>query len=218
MIPAVINPSDHLDSPPELARFSRFLADKDRVSRLALGVAGVSLFITALAIGLAIYNSQRPVLFVVLDSEANVIPITGAPFAEAKELHVMQAMWATTALLSRNPRGFDQPEFLEGMFSKAAFGAANRVRDLEGREFADRQIQQKPQIGRIDALANHRNEIQVQVTGEVTRWGIVQQAAFTDSIPFTLRLVLRSNPDLLRKRRQPLVVESFNLTYANPNR
>ena len=48
--------------------------------------------------------------------------------------------------------------------------------------------------------------------------GIVQQAAFTDSIPFTLRLVLRNNPDLLRKRHQPLVIESFNLTYANPNR
>ena len=210
--------SDIPDAAPRHAQFTQFLADKDRVSRMSLGVAVCALIVAALAIGLAIHSSQKPVLFVVLDSEANVIPVTGAPFPEARELHVKEAMLATTALLSRNPHGFDQPEFLEGMFSKAAFAAASRMKEADGREFLENQIQQKVQIGRIDAISNHRDEVQVQVTGEVARWGLVQQAPFTDSIAYTLRLVLRNNPDLLRKHLQPLTVETFQLTYANPNR
>ncbi|HRI16442.1 MAG TPA: hypothetical protein PLX89_25900 [Verrucomicrobiota bacterium] len=209
---------EQVDETRRFAEFSRFLADKDRVSRLSLLVASISLLVALVSIGLALYFYCRPIIFVVVDAEGNVIALTGAPFQEARELHVKQAMLATTALLSRNPRGFDQPEFLEAMFSKSALAAAGQLKDAEAREFADRQIQQKPQISRIDAITNHRNEVQVQVVGEVARWGFVQQVPFSDSIPFTLRLVLRSNPDLLRKGQQPLIVENFELTYATPTR
>ena len=167
---------------------------------------------------MVIYLLQRPMLFVVLDPEGNVIPVPGAPFPEARELHVMEAMLATTALLSRNPRDFDQPEFLQGMLSAKAFAEAKKMREVDAREFNERQIHQKPQIARIDAIANHRDQVQVQVTGEVSRWGFLQQAPFTDSIPFTLRLSLRHNPDLLRRRQRPLVIESFTLQYENPKR
>lgn len=201
-----------------LPQFTQFLINKDRVTRLALGIAAGAVIAAILAIALAVHYSQRPVIFVVLDSEGNVLAMTGAAFPEARDLHVKEAMLATTALLSRNPRGFDQPEFLEAMFSKTAFADATRVKEAEEREFAERQIHQKAQVARVDAIATHQNEVQIQVVGEVMRWGIVRQAPFTDSIPFTLRLVLRHNPDLLRKRHQPLVIESFTLTYAPPTR
>ena len=197
-----------------LSQFTQFLVNKDRVTRLALGIAAGATFVAILTSCLAIYCSQRPVIFVVLDSEGNVVAMTGATFPEARDLHVKEAMLATTALLSRNPRGFDQPEFLQAMFSKTAFADANRVKEAEEREFAENQIHQKPQVARVDAIATHQNEVQIQVVGEAMRWGIVRQAPFTDSIPFTLRLVLRHNPDLLRKRHQPLVIENFTLTYA----
>jgi hypothetical protein len=210
--------SDLTDAAPRHAQFTQFLADKDRVSRMSLGVAVCALIVAALAIGCLIHKGNEPDVFVGYDSEGQVFLINGAPFSEAKELHVKVAMLATTVLLSRNPHGFDQPEFLEGMFSKTAFAAATRMKEADGREFLERQIQQKPQIARIDAISNHRDEVQVQVTGEVARWGLVQQAPFTDSIAYTLRLVLRNNPDLLRKRLQPLTVESFHITYASPTR
>lgn len=212
-------PTMTLDSPsPGFTRLTQFLADKDRVSRLALTVAAGSLLVAAAAVGLSYHQSQRPVLFVVLDAEANVIPVAGSPFPEAKELHVKEALLASSALLSRNPHGFDQPEVLEALFSKSALEAARKVNEAEGREFAENQIQQKPQIGHIAAISTHGNQVQVQVTGEVARWGFVQQAPFSDSLPFTLDLVLRFNPDLLRQRHQPLIVDHFTLTYAPSTR
>ena len=126
-------------------------------------------------------------------------------------------MLATSALLSRNPRDFDQPEFIHAMFSKTALGSALRLRDAEQKEFLNKQISQKVQISRIESVTNHRDEVQVQVIGELDRWGLDQQSPYTDSFPFTLRLVLRNNPDLIRQRQQPLVVDSFTLTYASPS-
>ncbi len=54
------------------------------------------------------------------------------------------------------------------------------------------------------------------VTGQLARWGLVEQAAFSDAVPFSLRLVLQPNPDLLRNRRQPVVVTKFTLHYEKP--
>ena len=199
-----------------LPQFTQFLVNKDRVTRLALGIAAGATIVAILTSCLAIYYSHQPVIFVVVDSEGNVLAMTGAAFPEARDLHVKEAMLATTALLSRNPRGFDQPEFLQAMFSKTALAEATQVKEAEDREFMERQIQQKPQVFRIEAITTHKNEIQIQVVGEVMRWGTVRQAPYSDSIPFTLRLVLRHNPDFLRKRHQPLVIEKFTLTYAPP--
>jgi hypothetical protein len=213
--PQLPSPADLTPPPIGLPRLQLFLADMGRVARLALGLCIGQLVVTVGALAMVIYLLQRPMLFVVLDPEGNVIPVPGAPFPEARELHVMEAMLATTALLSRNPRDFDQPEFLQGMLSAKAFAEAKKMREADAREFNERQIHQKPQIARIDAIANHRDQVQVQVNGEVSRWGFLQQAPFTDSIPFTLRLSLRHNPDLLRRRQRPLVIESFTLQYEN---
>ena len=210
------SPRELREGPPPLARFTEFLASKDRVSRLALSVAAGSLLVATMGVGFAAYSSQRPILFVAIDPNGNWIPVAGSTFPEARELHVKEAMLATTALLSRNPRDFDQPEFIQAMFSKTAITSALRIKAAEAKEFSSRQIQQKPQISRIEAVSNHRDEVQVQVVGEVDRWGLDQQSQFTDSFPFTLRLVLRNNPDLIRQRQQPLVVDSFTLTYASP--
>jgi len=216
--PQLPSPADLTPPPIGLPRLQLFLADMGRVARLALAVCVGQNVVTFGAVGIVLYLLQRPILFVVMDPEGNVIPVPGAPFPEARELHVMEAMLATTALLSRNPRDFDQAEFLQGMLSAKAFAEAKKMREVDAREFNERQIHQKPQIARIDAIANHRDQVQVQVTGEVSRWGFLQQAPFTDSIPFTLRLSLRHNPDLLRRRQRPLVIESFTLQYENPKR
>lgn len=208
-----------LTTPPERwATLGLFLADKERVARLSLRVTVVALVVAVVALAVAVAALNRPPIFVVIDPNGNVIPVPGSPFPEARELHVREALLATSALLSRNPRGFDQSEFLQGMFSAPAYAAAQQVLDADAREFLERQIHQKPQVARIDAIETSSRQVQVQVTGEVTRWGQIQQAPFSDSIPFTLRLVLQHNPDLLRQRHQPLVIESFDLRYASPKR
>jgi len=208
--------SDLTPSSSGLRRLQLFLTDMGRVARLSLLLNLGQLALNLGALVLVVQLQNRPVLFVVPDSEGNLIPVPGTSFPEARELHVMESMLVTTALLSRNPRDFDQPEFLQGALTQKAFAEAKRVQEADAREFLERQMHQKPQVARIDAVANHKNQVQVQVVGEVQRWGFIQQAPFADSIPFTLQLTLRFNPDLLRRRQRPLVVDSFSLAYEDP--
>jgi hypothetical protein len=195
---------------------SAFLAGKDRLARLALLVAALALLCVALALALALSRGQQPVLFVVLDPNGNVIVAPGVTFVEAKELHVQQSMLAATALLLRNPKDFDQPEILQALLSPSALAQARAMKAAEASEFEARQMQQKPQITRIEAIATRQAEVQVQVTGKLARWGMVEQAPFSDAVPFSLRLVLKLNPDLLHNRRQPVVVTQFTLHYEKP--
>ena len=201
--------------PPTKAPFNAaaFFAGKDRLARLGMLVALVALVVAGLAVTLALSSARQKVLFVVLDPAGNVIIVPGVTFSEAKELHVQQSMLATSALLLRNPKDFDQPEMLQALFSRSALAQASALKAVEAREFSERQIEQKPQITRIDAIVTRQEEIQITVKGKVTRWGVVQQAPFTEVIPFTLGLLLKPNPDLLRNRRQPTVVTHFNLNY-----
>ncbi len=195
---------------------SAFLAGKDRLARLSLFVAALALLIAALALALAFSRGHQQVLFVVLDPNGNVIVAPGVAFLEAKELHVQQALLAATALLLRNPKDFDQPEILQALFSPTALAQARALKAAEAHEFEDRQMQQKPQITRIEAIQTRQEEVQIQVSGQLARWGVGEQAAFSDAVTFSLRLVLKPNLDLLRNRRQPVVVTQFTLHYEKP--
>ena len=193
-----------------------FLAGKDRLVRFSLLVAALALLIAALSLALAFGRGSPPVLFVVLDPSGNVIVAPGLTFVAAKELHVQQSLLAATALLLRNPKDFDQPELLQVLFSASALAQARALKAAEAKEFESRQIQQKPQITRIEAITTRQEEVQVQVIGQLARWGMVEQAPFSDAVPFNLRLVLKPNTDLLHNRRQPVVVTQFTLHYDKP--
>jgi hypothetical protein len=197
---------------------ARFFASKDRLSRLCIGIALASCLVTILALNLVQIASQRAVQFVVLDPNGNTIIAPAARFQDATELHVQQALQATTALLNRHPNDFDQPELLQALLSRRALAQANELKATEAYEFAERQMEQKSHVSRVDAIGTRQGEVQVQVSGELARWGRVQEALFVDSVPFTLRLDLQYNPDLLSNRRQPTVVKQFTLTYEAPRR
>ncbi len=209
--------SERLASSKPRFNAAAFFAQKDRLSRLCVLITLAALIVAGLALKSALSNSHQKTLFVVLDPAGNVIVAPGVVFSEAKELHVQQAMLATTAVLLRNPKDFDQPEILQSLFSRNALTQASALKSAEAREFQERQIQQKPQITRIDAIATRQEEVQIQVSGQLFRAGIVQQTQFSETVPFTLRLVLKSNLDLLHNRRQPTLVKEFLLTYETPH-
>ena len=206
--------------PPAKPRLdpAAFLAGRDRLARWALLVAALSLACTALSSVLTLTRGQKEVLFVVLDPNGDVFVVPGAKFVEAKELHVQQSLLAATALLLRNPKDFDQLEILQSFCSPTAWTQARALKAAEAGEFEARQMQQKPIITRIEAISTRQSEVQVQVTGQLARWGLVQKASFSEAVPFTLRLVFKANPDLLRNRRQPLVLTQFTLHYDTPAR
>ena len=130
-------------------------------------------------------------------------------FSEAKELHVQQAELATMAFLERNPKDFDNADFLKLLFLKPALAKAQDERIKEAVEFRAKQLHQKVEIGRIDILATRENEVLAAVTGQIVRSGIFQDKAFTEAFPFTLRLRLIRNPNMALNGRFPTAVGDF---------
>lgn len=202
---------------PQRARFDfgAFFAHKDRLARLAMAVALLALVITGVALGMATTQVRHGVRFVVLDPAGNWTLAPGNTFAAATELHVQQALLAANALLLRNPDSFDQPEVIEAMFGRYAIAQAMQLKNTEGREFHERQLQQKPQVARINAIETRDDRAQIEVTGQLLRTGLYRRTPFTEVLPFKLRLTFRPNPDLLRNRRQPTLVTEFELAYED---
>jgi hypothetical protein len=130
-------------------------------------------------------------------------------FEEANELHAQQSTLATIALLQRNPKDFDQGEMLKQMFLKSAHEKAQALRSSEDAEFKAKQVHQKPEIARIDVLETRSDAVLTQVNGQLIRSGIFQNKAFTESLPFTLKLKLQRNPNMVENGRFPTAIKDF---------
>lgn len=207
-----VGPERWVDPSPRF-QAGRFFAQKDRLLRGLVVVTLLNAAVALMALGYAFDLARRPIQFVVLDPNGNAIVAPGAPFEEAGELHVHQALLAASALLNRHPKGVDQPELLRALFTRPAWDQANRWIADEGREFEARAMEQKVHVKRVDAIGTRQGSVQVVVIGELARFGVVQMTPFVDVVPFSLRLDLQPNPDLLGNRRQPTLVKTFQLAY-----
>ncbi len=70
-------------------------------------------------------------------------------------------------------------------------------------------MHQKPEIARIDVLETRSDAVLTQVNGQLIRSGIFQDKAFTESLPFTLKLKLQRNPNLVENGRFPTAIKDF---------
>ena len=201
--------------PEREARFdpAAFFAHKDRLARLSVAGLIASSLVSLISLVLVWrFSAQAPV---VLGVDRSGIPFgeRGTSFAEAKDLHVEQALLATTALLSRGLGGFDLPEILQALFSPSALEMAQTLQVQESAEIQEKHISQKPHIARVEALETRPDLVLVAVSGKLSRNGVFRQQPFVEVVPFTLHLSLKLNPDILRNRRHPTIVAEFTLTY-----
>jgi hypothetical protein len=185
------------------ATAAAFFARKDRLTRWCITSVVLSLSCAVLSMVIAIKASRREIQFVVMDPAGNVIVTPGRAFDEARELHTEQALLAASALLLRNPNGFDLPEVLQALFVGNALAQAGALKTAEAPEFQEKQIHQKPAVTRLEALEVRHNAVAMRVSGQLLRSGSFQQHSFTEVVPFVLDMALKHNPDLLRNRRQP---------------
>jgi hypothetical protein len=147
---------------------------------------------------------------VVLDGAGTfaISPLLG--FQEAKELHESMTLWATLALLQRNPRDFDYPDLLQKLFLAGAYAKAQSDREKSRPEFELKNIHQKPEVFKIDILRTREDRVLVKVEGQLIRTGVFENQTFTESPKFTLNLTLVRNPDMLANKRYPLGVWSYD--------
>lgn len=207
-----------LSTLPAISRFkmASFFARKDRMARWCVLCAVMSTSCALVALVIAYRALAQQTRIVVLDPSGNVLVLPGKLFHEATELHTEQALLATSALLLRGPNNFDLPELLQSMVVANALNQAAALKANEGSEFQEKQIHQKPLVAHVDALEIRPSGVLMQTSGQLLRTGLFQQQPFSEVLPFVLKLTFRHNPDLLRNRRQPMVVVDFQISYEIP--
>jgi len=130
-------------------------------------------------------------------------------FEDATKLQTSQTLLACLALLEKNPNGFDYPELLEKLYLPDALLQAKAIQTAQAQELTAKQIHQKVEVFRLDVLQTRNGQVLVEVTGQLIRVGLFNDAPFTEAIKFHARFTLLRNPNLTANGRFPLAVWKF---------
>lgn len=188
---------------------TRLFVERDRLARLWFLIALLVLVGAALDRYHLIATLKQQEHVVIVDPAGTFYVSPLLKFERANELHAQQSTLAMIAFLERNPKDFDHPELLRQMFLKAALEKAQSQRSSEDAEFKAKQLHQKAEVAKIDLLETRADAVLTQVTGQLIRSGIFQDKAFSEAIPFTLKLKMRRNPNMVENGRFPTAIQDF---------
>src|SRR6266496_6714616 len=187
----------------------RVLIDKDRLARfwfLAAITVLVGAAIERIHLARTLKERER---VVIVDPAGTFFVSTLLHFQEARELHAQQSTLAAVAFLERNPKDFDHPDLLKQMFLKQAYEKARSEFTADEPEFKAKQLHQKAEIAKIDFLETRSDAVLTQVSGQLIRSGVFQERAFTEAVPFTLKLKMLRNPNMVENGRFPTAIQDF---------
>ncbi len=124
----------------------------------------------------------------------------------ARELRAQQSTLAVVAFLTRNPKGFDHTDLLKQMFLKDAEAKACSQLNGKEREFKEKQLHQKAEVAKIEFIETRTDAVLTQVSGQPIRSGM---RAFSEAVPFMLKLKMKRNPIVIESRRFLTAIEDF---------
>ena len=187
----------------------RVFVDKDRLAKfwfLAAVAVLVGAAIERIHLARTLKERER---VVIVDPAGTFFVSPLLHFQEARELHAQQSTLAAVAFLERNPKDFDHPELLKQMFLKQAYEKARSELTAEEPEFKAKQLHQKAEIAKIDFLETRSDAVLTQVSGQLIRSGVFQERPFTEAVPFTLKLKMLRNPNMVENGRFPTAIQDF---------
>ena len=187
----------------------RVFVDKDRLAKfwfLAAVAVLVGAAIERIHLARTLKERER---VVIVDPAGTFFVSPLLHFQEARELHAQQSTLAAVAFLERNPKDFDHPDLLRQMFLKQAYEKARSEFTAEKPEFKAKQLHQKAEIAKIDFLETRSDAVLTQVSGQLVRSGVFQERAFTEAVPFTLKLKMLRNPNMVENGRFPTAIQDF---------
>ncbi len=193
----------------QLADPIRVFIDKDRLAKfwfLAALAVLVAAAIERICLAKTLKERER---VVIVDPAGTFFVSPLLQFQEARDLHAQQSTLAAVAFLERNPKGFDHPDLLKQMFLKQAYEKARSQFAVEEPEFKAKQLHQKAEIAKIDFLETRSDAVLTQVSGQLIRSGVFQERAFTEAVPFTLKLKMLRNPNMVENGRFPTAIQDF---------
>jgi hypothetical protein len=173
-----------------------------------------SLFILAVIGGfvsnhLTVQEMMGRIRFVAMDSRDTFYLANLGTFETAQHIHAELAKMAAETIFSRSPDGFDDPERLERLFNPASAAQLNRDAARDADIFRSQQLHQKFEVGQIRELEIDSNTALVSVEGQILRSGVFNQRQVNDSKKVIVFLRLRTNDDMARNGRYPLVVTNY---------
>ena len=161
------------------------------------------------AVQLTIYQERERLRFVAMDSRDTFYLANLGTFETAQHIHAELAKMAAETIFSRSPDGFDDPERLERLFSPASTAQLNRDAARDADIFRSQQLHQKFEAGQIRELEIDSNTALVSVEGQILRSGVFNQRQVNDSKRVIVFLRLKTNDDMARNGRYPLVVTNY---------
>ena len=187
----------------------RIFIDKDRLARFWF-LAAVAVLVSAAIERIHLVRTLKERERVVIVDPAGTFFVSPLlDFQEARDLHAQQSTLAAVAFLERNPKGFDHPELLKQMFLKAAHEKARSQWSAEEAEFKAKQLHQKAEIAKIDFVETRSDVVLTQVSGQLIRSGVFEDRAFSEAMPFTLKLKMLRNPNMVENGRFPTAIQDF---------
>jgi hypothetical protein len=191
------------------ARLLRLFADHGWAARVWFLVAVLAVTAAFVQPFFIISAFRTPERVVILDETGtyHISPLLN--FEDATKLQTSQTLLACLALLEKNPNGFDYPELLEKMYLPDALLQAKAMQTGQAEELKTKQIHQKVEVFRLDVLQTRNNQVLVEVTGQLIRIGLFNDAPFTEAVKFHARFTLLRNPNLTANGRFPLAVWKF---------
>jgi hypothetical protein len=201
-----------IQKPPIRARNAdptRIFIDKDRLAKFWFLAAVVVLIASAFERIHLVQALKEREQVVILDPSGTYFVSPLLDFQEARDLHAQQSTLAAIAFLERGPKGFDEADLLKRMFLKDAFAKAQMEWNSEEAEFRAKQLHQKAEIAKIDFIETRSDTVLTQVSGQLIRTGIFQDRVFSESVPFTLKLKMLRNPNMVENGRFPTAVADF---------
>jgi len=173
-----------------------------------------SLFVLAVIGGfvshhLTVQETMGRMRFVAMDSRDTFYLANLGTFETAQHIHAELAKMAAETIFSRSPDGFDDPERLERLFNPASTAQLNRDAARDADIFRSQQLHQKFEAGQIRELEIDSNTALVSVEGQILRSGFFNQRQVNDSKRVIVFLRLKTNDDMARNGRYPLVVTNY---------
>ena len=193
----------------------RIFINKDRLARIWFFIA-VTVIVGAAVERIYFARTMKErERVVIVDPSGTFFVSPLLQFQEARELHAQQSTLAAVAFLERNPKGFDHPDLLKQMFLKAAHEKASKQWNADEPEFKAKQLHQKAEVAKIEFVETRTDTVLTQVTGQLVRSGIFQERAFSEAVPFVLKLKMRRNPNMVENGRFPTAIEDFKYEPAH---
>lgn len=178
--------------------------------KICLAVAIVSPLLSGVITYLSIVAANEPLRGFAIDAADNFIV---GPLRDINQTTAFDAIsrLSTRALLSRNPRGFDDPDLIETLFYQNAKTKADADLKMQLPNLSARAMHQKVEVSQMQSIAAQGRSRSVRIDGQLIRAGSVAGYAVNEAEPFALIVAIAPNPRLGERGQYPYVVFDYKL-------